>query len=74
MRISILRVCFLWLLVFVVAETFRSFVSVVSKLAVTAFISLCFRAFWPKLLNFFRPFQNHVGLQPKNDRKQTGGC
>jgi len=45
--------------------------TVVLKLAVAAFTSLCFQAFWPKWLNFFRSFQKHFGLWPKKRPKKT---
>ena len=38
------------------------YLTVVWKLAVTVFISLCYYTFWPKLLNFCRSFQTHFGL------------
>jgi len=46
-------------------DTFRSFVS---KLTLTVFISLYFHTFWPKWLNFFRSFQNHLYLWLKKNR------
>ena len=36
------------------------------------FISLHFRTFWPKSLNFFRSFQKHFGLWPKKTRLNYG--
>ena len=45
--------------------------AVVLEFTVTVFISQYFQTFWPKWLNFFRSFQKHFGLWPKNDRKKN---
>ena len=39
--------------------------TIISKLTVTVFVSLYFHRFWPKWLNFFRPFQKHFDPWPK---------
>ena len=63
----------------VFAETFRSIfcwdisvicLTVVSKLAVTVFISLYFQTFWPKILHFLGHFKN-VSVY---DRKKSRGA
>ena len=39
--------------------------TIISKLAVTVFVSLYFHRFWPKCHNFFRSFQKHFDPWPK---------
>ena len=55
----------------VITEVFQLFVSVVSKLTVAVFISLYFKIFWPKWLNFFQSFQKHFDLYWKNSAYDT---
>jgi len=47
------------------------FLTVVSKIAVTVFISLYFQSFWPKWLIFFRSFQKRFGVWSPIDRKKS---
>jgi len=49
--------------------------TVVSKLAITMFISLYFQTFWPKWLNFFSHFKNIlVSMIEKKQKKSSSKC
>ena len=43
------------------------YVTIISKLTVTVFVSLYFQRFWPKWHNFFLSFQKHFDPWPKKN-------